>query len=668
MNPALRPGGGATPSSIRIDIPFRRNTVENVNRNEAFRNHFSFTSLLSFPVIRLAAVFVFIAVCSTSVAETNSTPKSIAELRAGIEEILKETKTPGAAIAIVSTDKVEWTAGIGMADVAANKPATDDTLFRIGSISKGFAALAALRLSEAGELNLNDTVRHWVPDVAFTNPWEATNPVHLVNLMEHTTGFDDIHMREYALSDPTPMSLNDALAFGASSRVSRWPPGSRMSYCNSGPAVLAAVIEKVSGEHFEDYVQKHFFNPLHMDTASYFYTPEVEQRLTKLYHNDGVTPYPYWHIAYRPAGAINASAKDMANYVRFYLQRGSFDGVQLLRPDSIERMETPETLPAAKLGPFAGYGLYNNATCDGAFVFHGHAGAVMGGVSEMGYLPGYGRGYAIMINTSKSAALVRISTLIRQYITRGLTPPALPPAEKVPAEIQQHYAGFYQSISPRKQKTQGVLRLFDIRSLTFTTNGFDTTTFGVHRERWVGMGNNLFRKAGQSAATFALVPDDHGMILLQTPFQTFKKVSAFGFFGQIFAILFLCAVMASSVLYGIIRCVLKVFGIGRNKPANWVRRMPLWSIALLGIYFGFFALGGNDPMMWGTPNWRTIGVLFASIAFPLACAASLYLAWRNRAAAMNRFVYWHSVLVAVAVTIVAIYLGYWGMLCVRMWA
>ena len=616
-----------------------------------------------------AVIFILLLFARTTLAaETNSTPESISELRASIEAILKETKTPGASVAIVSADKVEWTAGIGLADVAANKRATEDTLFRIGSISKGFAALAALKLSEEGELKLDDTVRHWVPDVAFTNPWEATNPVRLVNLMEHTTGFDDIRMREYALSDPTPMSLHDALAFGASSRVSRWVPGSRMSYCNSGPAVLAAVIEKVSGERFEDYVQKNFFNPLHMDTASYFYTPEVQQRLTKLYHNDGVTEYPYWHIALRPAGAINASAKDMANYVRFYLQRGSFDGVQLLRPESIERMERPETLPAAKLGPFAGYGLYNYASCDGAFVLHGHNGGVMGGVSEMVYLPEYGRGFAVMINTSKSAALERIATLVRHHITHGLTPPKLPKTEPVPEEVQRHYAGFYEDISPRKQKTEGVLRLFDIRGLTFTSNGFDTTTFGVHRERWVSMGNNLFRKAGQSVATFALVPDDNGMILVQTPFQTFKKVSAFRVFGQVFAILLLCAVMASSVLYGVIRCILKVFGIGRNQPANWLRRMPLWSIALLGIYAGILVIGGNDPLMWGTPNWKTISLLLVSIAFPAACATSLYLAWRDRAAAMHRLIYWHSVLVAAAIAVIALYMGYWGMLFLCMWA
>jgi len=124
---------------------------------------------------------------------------------------------------------------------------------------------------------------------------------------------------------------------------------------------------------FEDYVTEHFFKPLRMDTASYLLTSEVEQRLTKLYRADGSTPYPYWHIAYRSTGAVNASAKDMANYVRFYLQRGSLDGTRLLQSSSIERMETTETLPSAKLGGVAGYGLYNDAIFEGPLCFAGMA-------------------------------------------------------------------------------------------------------------------------------------------------------------------------------------------------------------------------------------------------------------------------------------------------------
>lgn len=624
---------------------------------------------MALPTKRIATALLLLvaALSNTFGADSKSGPQSIPELQTAIETVLKETKTPGAAIAIVSRDKVEWVAGVGKADVAANKPVTAETLFRIGSTSKAFAALAALQLQEEGKLKLTDTVRQWVPEVAFVNPWEASDPVRLVHLMEHTTGFDDIHLREYALNDPTPIALKDALAYGASSRISRWPPGTRMAYCNSGPAVLASVIEKVSGERFEDYVQEHFFKPLHMDTASYFYTPEVEQRLTKLYHPDGITPYPYWHISFRPAGAINASAKDMANYVRFYLQRGSVDGTQLLRASSIERMETTETLPAAKLGNVAGYGLYNYATFEGAFVFHGHNGGVMGGLTDMAYLSGYGRGYAVMINSGNGKALYQIAKLVRQYVIRDLTPPALPPAASVPAELQRHYEGFYQGISPRAQLFYALERLINIKRLVFTAHGLSITTYDLHHEQWVPMTERLFRRENQSAATLALLPDADGETLIQSGFGTFKKVSALRVWGQLVAIGLILLLMLSSPLFALVWGLRKLFAKLHDAGPLSVRVMPLLSTVLLIVLFGLFAIKRDDMWTLGVCSLVTVGIMLSSIAFALAAAVSLFVVYRERSAAMNRMAYWHSVLVAVAVAAVAVYMGYWGLIGLCLW-
>jgi CubicO group peptidase (beta-lactamase class C family) len=475
-------------------------------------------------------------------------------------------------------------------------------------------------------------------------------------------------LREYAQNDPTPVTLKDALAFGASSRVSRWAPGTRMSYCNSGPAVLAAVIEKVSGQRFEDYVQEHFFNPLHMDTASYFYTADVEKHLTRLYHNDGVTPNPYWHIDLRPAGSINASAKDMANYVRFYLQRGSFDGTQLLEPSSIERMETTETLPAAKLGNFAGYGLYNYATCDGPFTFRGHNGAVMGGLTEMAYLSDYGRGYAVMINSGNIKALNQIAKLVRHYVIRDLTPPTLPPVAPSPTELRQHYAGYYQDISPRVQWTYGLMRLFGIRSLALTTNGFWTALYGVHRERWVPISERLFRKNDESAATFALLPDAEGGTRIQIGFATYQKVSAFRIWGQAAAIGAILLILFSSIVFALVRRVLKWFGKSFDTAPLPVRVLRLLSILFLVIFFGLFLIKRGDVWTLGTCSWVSVGIFLSSIAFPLTAAASLSAVFRARSVAMNRIVYRQSVLVAIAVTAIAVYFGYWGFIGLRLWA
>jgi CubicO group peptidase (beta-lactamase class C family) len=608
-----------------------------------------------------------VGLCAVSKAETNDGPKTISELQTAIETVLKETKTPGIGIAIGSKEKEEWVTGLGMADVAANRPATSDTLFRIGSTSKAFAALAALQLQEQGKLNLTDTVRQWVPDVAFVNPWEATDPVRLVHLMEHTAGFDDIHLREYALNDPTPISLKDALAFGASSRVSRWRPGSRMAYCNSGPAVLAAVIEKVSGQRFEDYVQEHFFSPLHMDAATYFYTPEAQKLLATLYHPDGVTPFPYWHICFRPAGAINASAKDMANYVRFYLQRGGLDGSNLLQAASIERMERMESLPVAKLGPIAAYGLYNYPTLEGAFVFHGHNGGVLGGLTEMAYLPEQGRGYAFMINSGNGQALGRIGKLLRQYVIRDLTPPPLPPAVQVPAELQRHYSGYYQGISPRVQWLYYLERLFGVRKLDFNGEGLSMKPLVGAREQWVPVSERLFRRANQSVATLGLLPDTDGKTLIQTGSGTFKKVPALLVWSQLAGLCLAFVLMVSSPVFALVWGVRKLFGKLRN-PGPWsVRLMPLISVLLLAACFGLFVINGENLWALGRPSLISVSIMTLTIAFPAASAWSLYAAYRAWSAPMNRVAYWHSLLVTAAVTAVAIYMGYWGLIGLRLW-
>ena len=231
-----------------------------------------------------------------------------------------DTKTPGVAVAIVHRDLPEWVAGVGLADVATGRPATAETLFRIGSASKTFISLAVLELVDEGKLTLDTPLRKIAPEIGFDNRWEATDPVRIVDLLEHTTGWDDIHLRDYAEQAPPGWTTRQGIDFCRRSRVSRWPPGTRSAYCNDGPAVAAYVVEKLSGERFEDYVGEHFFTPIGMQTATYFQPPKGVPAAV-LYHPDGTTPYPYWNILIRPAGSINASAEDMAAYVRFYLNR-----------------------------------------------------------------------------------------------------------------------------------------------------------------------------------------------------------------------------------------------------------------------------------------------------------------------------------------------------------
>src|SRR6266567_378405 len=268
--------------------------------------------------VLLMLMFCLSATAAFAQKKKEEPPKpaqSIAQLRQQLEKILQDTHTPGVSVSIVHRDGPEWVAGLGKSNVAANQAATDETLFRIASVSKGFVSLSILKLVNEGKFSLNDPVHKLVPEIWFENRWETTDPVRVVDLLEHTTGWDDMRLHEYA-KDAKGMTLREGLDYDHHSRISRWRPGTRMAYCNSGPWVAAYIVEKITSQSFEDYVTQNLFLPIGMKTATYF--EQAAPQLTTLYHSDGKTPYPYWNILDSPSGAINASAKDMAAYVQFY--------------------------------------------------------------------------------------------------------------------------------------------------------------------------------------------------------------------------------------------------------------------------------------------------------------------------------------------------------------
>jgi hypothetical protein len=356
----------------------------------------------------------------------------------------------------------------------------------------------------------------------------------------------------------------------------------------------------------------------------------------------------------------------MANYIRFFLQRGSFDGKQLLQPASIERMETPETLPSAKLGRMAGYGLYDYGSFEGAFVFHGHQGAVEGGLTEMAYLPEYGCGYAFMINSGSMRAARRVSELVRHYIIRGLTPPALPPVAFAPGDLQRHYEGYYQGISPRTQMAYGLERLLNRGWVGFTSNR--VSIIGLRRAQMVPVTDRLFREKDQSVATLALLPDSDGKTLVQFGTMTFKKVSGWRVWGEMFGILVVSISMLGSPIRVLVWVVRKSLGRLHDAGPLSLRMMPLLSTLFFGAFWGLIFFNRQHLWTLGVCCAVSIAIMILSIAFALSAAASLYLVVRHRHTPMKRTVYWRSVLAAVGVSTAAAYMGYWGLIGLRLWA
>ena len=626
---------------------------------------------------RIISVFLFMLLMSICFAadkpkEEKPTPaQSIDELRQQIEKILKDTHTPGVSIAIVHKDGPEWVTGLGLSDVASNRPTTADTLFRIGSTSKAFTALSILMLVDQGKLSLEDPVHKLAPELWFENRWESTDPIRVAHLLEHTTGWDDIHLREYAKNAPLTMTTLQGLDYDHHSRISRWPPGTRMAYCNSGPPAAAYVVEKLTGQRIEDFVQQSLFLPIGMKTATYF--PPPAGTGTTLYHNDGKTPYAYWNILMRPAGSINASANDMAAYVQFYLNRGAVGGKQLVPAADIDRMEVPATTWAAKDGLKDGYGLSNYTTVQDAFVYHGHDGGVEGGLTDMSYMPGYGIGYFYSINTANGDAFDKIGKAIRAYITNKLEKPAIPPAAPLPANAAD-YAGWYEMDSPRVQMFHFLDRLTSLIWIHFNDGKLLITDLGDWNDTFIPVAGAQFRHVSKKdpaepVATLALLtPNDEGRFV-QGLGAVMKRIPTWLAIVEILAVVFVMLSMLTILIYAPF-WLLGGISRRRRRPAERAMRFwPLIAVLSLITMVGIVIVSGDDfiQRMGNLTGW-SLTVFLSTLLFAVASIASVVVALRSSEGGVRPGVRRFSRIVSIALLIATVYLGYWGLIGVRTWA
>jgi len=595
--------------------------------------------------------------------------QSIAELRQQLEKILADTHTPGVSVAIVHRDGPEWVAGLGKSNVAANQATTEETLFRIGSTSKAFASLSILKLANEGKLSLLDPVHKLVPEIWFENRWEATDPVRVVDLLEHTTGWDDMHLPEYA-KDAKGMTLREGLDYYHHSRISRWRPGTRMAYCNSGPPVAAYIVEKITGQRFEDYVTQNFFLPIGMKTATYFEQPSPQ--LTTLYHPDGKIPYPYWNILLRPAGSINASAKDMAAYLQFYLNRGAVGGVQVMPSASIDRMETPTRTWEAQQGLKAGYGLSNYTSFHDGFEYHGHNGGVDGGITDMSYMPEYGVGYFYSINSANGAAFGKIGDAIRAYITRSLTRQPVPAVGQLPANAQQ-YAGWYEFASPRNELSHFLEKLLGMSRVRFGSGNLLLTNIGQIDQPFVPVSGSQFRYLPKKdhpepvATAILLSPNAEGRFVYIG--GTLKRIPTWFAFAEIALVAWFLLAFVSILLYAPF-WIIGGFFKKRRRPAERAMRLwPLIAVISLLAFVGLVILTGDDGIArLGHMTIWSFGIFLTTLIFAVASLASAVALWLARNTEIRRSVRWFSIAVTTALLIAAVYLAYWGVIGIRTWA
>jgi CubicO group peptidase (beta-lactamase class C family) len=628
---------------------------------------------------RSAAIFLLLSTALAcvppgSTAQQNEDlphPKSVEELKKAMKDVLDKEHVPGAGVALVANGEVLWCGGIGQADIAANRAVSCDTEFRVGSISKTFVALALLKLQEEGKINLYARLQDVAPEIPFKNRWEATHPVRIVNLLEHTAGFDDMEFSEvYNLRDRYDFPLLEVFKRFRKPQISRWPAGTRMSYSNPGNAIAGYLIEKVTGKPFDQYIRDTFLRPLGMERADYPFTDANKPLLAAAYNGNPPKAVGYPFIYLRPAGDLKASPGELAKLAQFLLRRGKTGEEQLVKPESILRMETPETTLAAKNGLRLGYGLSNYSSVEGGVVTHGHDGGIDGFVSSYRYMPEQNWGYVVLLNSTNSGrALHDLNLLAIDFLSRGFPKPQ-ESLINPPAGDLEKFAGFY---APRAPRTQMFAFLDDLAGGTRirVINGKLTRSglFG-QPEPLLCVGKNAFRGDKEPEGTMIFFTTEFGDQAMAgsglegIPYS--ERSSLVMPFIRI-ALLALCLFfMLTSLPFALVWLFLKLVGAMKDVRHLSVRVVPLLAtLALLIVPICFQKLSGSQI---GSCNLWTAGIFLGTSFFPLLSIISLVFVLRVPKDEIHRGVKIHSLLVSSACCVITGFLLSWHLLALRLWA
>ena len=602
--------------------------------------------------------------------------KNLIELEAEISKVMAAHRLPALGVGLVNQNGDNWVRIFGYGDLETMQKADLETRFRVGSTSKMLVALAVLKLIERGDLSLTDRLKDLAPEIEFDNPWQASHPVRLLHLLTHTTGWDEQHYPEFGHNESTPIRLRDALAFHPHSRRSRWAPGTRYAYNNTGPAVAAYLVEQVTGTRFEGFVQQHFFAPMAMNNSGYFNHEKVANSYT-LDHQR----IPYEHLLTRPSGALNSTVPDMMTLLSYFLNRGRADGTTLLSKASIELMEKPNLLSGQTAGLETGYGLNNYSSNHGPLVYREHNGGMLGAMSEFAYLPAYGLGHVIVSNTKNVAALQQLSRLIRDYERQSLR---VPDFELEPVEVTAaHKAieGMYYAVNPRVQVFDFLHYITNMRTFHFDGHTLvQGKAVGSSKNYYVPVSNYEYRSTETGLVSLLVTQDpEYGEVLhyaygkSSNQNYVLKRISSWLGYGQILLSIFWLLLSLFSFIYAAIWCVIWGVKALRRKPrANKVTSFRLWpwliSLSLFVLWF-LLGLASNKPYLYmAAPTPVSVGIMLITLLYAALVVKTVIVVIKTPRENVSKRRFGYASVFAFVHALMTIQLAYFGLIGVIFWA
>ncbi len=354
---------------------------------------------------------------------TYAAQAQVSTVEQSLQAIVDAGKAVGFSVAVVKKNKLVYTQSFGYKELAARIPLSNTDIFRIASISKSFSATAVLQLVEAGKLNLQDDVSELV---GFTvrNPRFPDKAITLEHLLSHRSGIND--SQGYFTLD----AINPAKNPHADSCYNQYAPGDGYQYCNLNFNMVGTIIEKFSGERFDQYIKHHILDPLNL-YGGYCVDSLDAGRFATLYEyrndtlgflaspaayaprREEISQYTmgYSTPVFSPTGGMKISATDLTRYMLLHMNYGKTNGHRIISRKHSRRMQTP-------LSEQSGYGLalHVTKTLLPGKTLVGHTGSAYGLHSAMFFDPKEKYGIVVISNGCLPAYEEGFNNVIKEIV------------------------------------------------------------------------------------------------------------------------------------------------------------------------------------------------------------------------------------------------------------
>lgn len=537
-------------------------------------------------------------------------------LRNTIKNLLVEQDISGAVWAVVSEKGEIITDATGYKNRKTRDFLNPKDKVHVGSVSKTILSAGFLRLATLGLINLHDPVIKYLPDLPVINPWEITDPVTIKHLLDHTSGLADAmlwHIFSTTAKPDTPLET----FYLRSPKILRVQvkPGSIYSYSNLGYTILGMIIEKVTQQRYEKYLDEEVLKPLEMTSSSFHFISQSTDSQLAYGHFDNGEPVIALPMYLRPAGQFTTTAEDIGKFLRFLMSDGTINGNQFIKPEYLTSIGKQESTDACKNGvPFGdALGMYSRDR-------YGVLGLAKNGntlgFSAMIYLfPNEKKAFFVAYNTDSESADY---DLFNETIVKSLNlrhHPFVSSEQNTDSEIS-NWKGYYVPVVTKVEPFGLLDYVFSHTKVEITKTGAKLMPVQGKNRLLTYQGKRLFSMPDRTNISHAFYKSTDGNLLITDGVKTIKKVSGLKIFAISSSILLGISGLIYLFVTGFMSFIKHKFNY-RSQPVIWV------FIPLLMMFISFIFIAHQPFMSLGDMTFGNVLLAVSTFLLPLGSSVSL---------------------------------------------